>query len=102
MTTRNLVPRADGEGHIGVADKKWQCMAARTIWADEIISPIIDAIKKSLGEKAAQTAVEAIEKALATKAEQTYVESLDKKINSFFIPFEKDENGDLMPKEEGV
>ena len=34
MSTRNIVPRADGEGSLGTADKQWQAVRAKQLWTD--------------------------------------------------------------------
>ena len=36
MTTRNLVPRADGEGSLGTAAKQWGAMRAKNIYIDGV------------------------------------------------------------------
>ena len=42
MTTRNLVPRADGEGSLGTAEKQWGAMRAKKIFVDKIFINNVD------------------------------------------------------------
>jgi len=37
MATRNIVPRADGEGSIGTATKKWEYLRAENIAVDNLV-----------------------------------------------------------------
>lgn len=48
MTTRNLVPRADGEGSLGTAEKQWGAMRAKKVYIDgtdfeEVLEDTLDA-----------------------------------------------------------
>ena len=36
MTTRNLVPRADGEGSLGTSAKQWGAMRAKNIYINGV------------------------------------------------------------------
>lgn len=108
IRTGNLIPREDGKGTLGLEARPWE-----KAYVTEIVSPVIDAINTSLGEKAAQTALEAIQAALADKADKTALAEVkaiadaaaaksyvDQKIEDINIssPFEIDTDGNVMPK----
>lgn len=107
MATKNVVPRADNEGNLGVPAKKWAGVYAKKLVGDTLESPTITNIQTSItnltntvNSKAPQTSLTALTNTVNTKADKSYVDS---QINATVgkipnVPFELDANGDLMPK----
>lgn len=72
MTTRNLVPRADGEGSLGTAAKQWGAMRAKNIYIDgvDVTEAVTETAEKADAAATSATAAAGSASSASTTATQ--------------------------------